>query len=72
MNRQADRPTILIADDDSTIRRNLVMLLQSEKFDVREAADGLEAAEALATGSISAATAWTSFGRTLITWKRRR
>src|SRR5580693_7609233 len=55
MNRQTDRPIILIADDDPTIRRNLVMLLQSEKFDVREAADGLEAAEALATGSISLA-----------------
>jgi DNA-binding NtrC family response regulator len=55
MNRQPDRPTILIADDDPTIRRNLAMLLQSEKFDVREAADGLQAAEALATGSISLA-----------------
>src|SRR5580704_10755634 len=55
MNRQTDRPTILIADDDPTIRRNLAMLLQSEKFDVREAADGLQAAEALATGSISLA-----------------
>jgi two-component system response regulator AtoC len=55
MNRQTDRPTILIADDDPTIRRNLAMLLQSEKFDVCEAADGLQAAEALATGSISLA-----------------
>jgi len=55
MNRQTDRPTILIADDDPTIRRNLALLLQSEKFYVREAADGLEAAEALATGSISLA-----------------
>jgi two-component system response regulator AtoC len=55
MNRQTDRPTILIADDDPTIRRNLALLLQSEKFDVREAADGLQAAEALATGSISLA-----------------
>ena len=35
--------TILVADDDRTIRRNLVLLLQSEGFRTLEAADGIEA-----------------------------
>ncbi|WP_406696018.1 sigma-54 dependent transcriptional regulator [Singulisphaera sp. Ch08] len=34
---------ILVADDDRTIRRNLVRLLQSEGYRTSEAADGLEA-----------------------------
>jgi two-component system response regulator AtoC len=35
--------TVLVADDDRTIRRNLVLLLQSEGYQTREAADGDEA-----------------------------
>lgn len=40
--------TILVADDDPTIRRNLRLLLESEGYQVEEAADGLTAAEASA------------------------
>ncbi|HEY2154808.1 MAG TPA: response regulator, partial [Isosphaeraceae bacterium] len=35
--------TVLVADDDRTIRRNLVRLLQSEGYRTVEAADGEEA-----------------------------
>lgn len=35
--------TVLVAEDDSTIRRNLVRLLQSEGYRTIEAADGDEA-----------------------------
>ena len=35
--------TVLVADDDRTIRRNLVRLLQSEGYKTLEAADGEEA-----------------------------
>ncbi len=35
--------TVLVADDDRTIRRNLVLLLRSEGYLVLEAADGKEA-----------------------------
>src|SRR5205823_1662256 len=38
---------ILVADDDPTIRGNLALLLRSEGYAVREAADGLEAERAL-------------------------
>ena len=34
---------ILVADDDRTIRRNLVLLLRSEGYETLEAADGVEA-----------------------------
>ncbi len=34
---------ILVADDDRTIRRNLVLLLQSEGYQTLEAADGRQA-----------------------------
>ncbi len=43
MTRDRDRPVILVADDDATIRGNLALLLKSEGFAVREAVDGLEA-----------------------------
>ena len=33
-------PTVLVADDDTTIRRNLVRLLRSEGYQTIEAADG--------------------------------
>ncbi|OWK35600.1 sigma-54-dependent transcriptional regulator [Fimbriiglobus ruber] len=41
------RATILVADDDHTIRYNLALLLRTEGYEVREAADGLKAAEIL-------------------------
>lgn len=37
------RPVILIADDEYSIRRLLVQVLQSGGYDTREAGDGLEA-----------------------------
>ncbi len=40
-------PTILVADDDRTIRRNLVSLLRSEGYKSLEAADGREALAAI-------------------------
>jgi two-component system, NtrC family, response regulator AtoC len=55
MNRRSGRTVILVADDDPTIRSNLAMLLRSEKYEVIEAADGLEAAQALDEQSISLA-----------------
>ncbi len=36
----ADRVTILVAEDDRTIRRNLVLLLEAEGFRALDAADG--------------------------------
>jgi len=45
--------TILIADDDATIRRNLRLLLEAESYRAVEAADGLEAADALADPAVS-------------------
>jgi two-component system, NtrC family, response regulator AtoC len=55
MNRRSGHTVILVADDDPTIRSNLAMLLRSEKYEVTEAADGLEAAQALDERSISLA-----------------
>jgi two-component system response regulator AtoC len=49
------RSTVLVADDDPVIRGNLALLLQSDGYPVREAADGLRAAEALADPSVSLA-----------------
>lgn len=45
MTRRKSRSVILVADDDPTIRGNLSLLLRSEGFEVREAADGLQADE---------------------------
>ncbi|MDC8449543.1 MAG: sigma-54 dependent transcriptional regulator [Nitrospira sp.] len=42
-----DSDTILVADDDPVIRRNLRVLMESEGYRVVEAADGMEAAKAL-------------------------
>ncbi len=36
-------PTVLVADDDAVIRANLTLLLRSEGYAVREAADGVQA-----------------------------
>ena len=49
------RETVLVADDDATIRRNLALLLSSEGYTVREAADGVAAAEALRDQSVALA-----------------
>jgi DNA-binding NtrC family response regulator len=49
------RTTILVADDDPTIRANLALLLRTEGCDVREAADGLRAAEALRDPAVALA-----------------
>jgi two-component system, NtrC family, response regulator AtoC len=46
MPRKEPLMTILVADDDPTIRGNLRLLLESEGYQVREAVDGLQAAEA--------------------------
>jgi two-component system response regulator AtoC len=42
--------TVLVADDDRTIRRNLVRLLQSEGYRTLEAVDGGEALDAVRVG----------------------
>jgi two-component system, NtrC family, response regulator AtoC len=47
--------TILVADDDATIRGNLVLLLITEGFQTREAVNGRQAIEALETGEIDLA-----------------
>jgi len=39
--------TILVADDDAAIRGNLCLLLRDEGYQVREAADGQQALDAL-------------------------
>ena len=41
------RATVLVADDDRVIRRNLRLLLESEGYTVLEAADGVEALAAI-------------------------
>jgi DNA-binding NtrC family response regulator len=43
----------LIADDDPLIRSNLGLLLRAEGYQVLEAADGIQAVEALGDGSVS-------------------
>ncbi|HQU45209.1 MAG TPA: sigma-54 dependent transcriptional regulator [Pirellulales bacterium] len=46
------KPTILIADDDATIRGNLALLLSTEGFQVREAQNGRQVAEMLSRSNI--------------------
>src|SRR5947209_3728969 len=53
MTRPPPEATILVADDDAMIRSNLSLLLRSEGYRVGEVADGRQAAEALAAGSVS-------------------
>jgi two-component system, NtrC family, response regulator AtoC len=55
MNRVPYRATILVADDDAVIRANLALLLKSEGYDVREAADGGEAARGLLDPAVALA-----------------
>lgn len=47
MSTSVNSTTILVADDDTLIRRNLRVLLASEGYQVREAVDGTEAAKCL-------------------------
>ncbi|HVC92636.1 MAG TPA: sigma-54 dependent transcriptional regulator, partial [Pirellulales bacterium] len=47
--------TILVADDDATIRTNLALWLRSKGYQVVEAVDGREAAEHLAAGTLALA-----------------
>src|SRR5260221_1521661 len=53
MTKPRPQATILLADDDTTIRTNLRLLLQSEGFRVVEAADGLQAAESFSDPSVA-------------------
>src|SRR5947209_3942109 len=55
MSRVPYKATILVADDDAVIRTNLALLLRSEGHDVREAADGGKAAEALQDPAVALA-----------------
>jgi len=45
MTAPRERATILVADDDPVIRGNLALLLRDAGYGVREAADGLAAAQ---------------------------
>ena len=47
MTKLLNAPIILVADDEATIRTNLKLLLESEGYQVREAADGGTAAHLL-------------------------
>jgi len=53
MTRPRDLPTILVADDDPAIRANLALLLRSEGYRVLEAADGIQAQEALSDPAVA-------------------
>ncbi len=55
MSKKAVGATILVADDDATIRSNLAVLLRSEGYQVIEACDGRQAADVLAGQAIDAA-----------------
>ena len=55
MSKQSTKTTILVADDDATIRSNLAVLLRSEGFPVIEAADGQQAASILSRQAVDLA-----------------
>ncbi|MBU0617936.1 MAG: response regulator, partial [Planctomycetes bacterium] len=48
------RNTVLLADDEDTLRRNLAQVLKEEGFDVIACADGSEALRALKANTIDA------------------
>ena len=50
-----DKTTVLVADDDPTVRGNLALLLRSEGYSVREAADGIQAAAGLSDPTVALA-----------------
>jgi two-component system response regulator AtoC len=52
MNPIVSKPVILIADDDATIRANLVLLLSAEGYEVREAENGRQAVEMLSRSNV--------------------
>ena len=45
------RPRVLVADDDPQMRRLIRTVLEREGYDVHEAADGLDALDALDKGT---------------------
>jgi two-component system response regulator AtoC len=53
MTKPRQQATILVADDDSVIRTNLRLLLQSEDYQVIEAADGFQAAQGFGDPSVA-------------------
>jgi two-component system, NtrC family, response regulator AtoC len=53
MTKPRHQPTILVADDDSVIRTNLRLLLESEGYQVVEAADGLQASQVFREPSVA-------------------
>jgi two-component system, NtrC family, response regulator AtoC len=53
MAKLRDQGTILVADDDATIRGNLAMLLTAEGYDVRQADNGRQAADLLAESNLN-------------------
>jgi DNA-binding NtrC family response regulator len=55
MPQRTEPATILVADDDPTIRGNLALLLRSEGYTAREVADGDAAADALRDPAIALA-----------------
>jgi two-component system, NtrC family, response regulator AtoC len=55
MTTSQRRATILVADDDATIRGNLALLLRSEGYEVVEAKDGQEASRHFSDDSFSLA-----------------
>jgi DNA-binding NtrC family response regulator len=55
MTKPRRQATILVADDDATIRTNLVLLLQSEGYRVLEASDGLQADRAFGDPTLALA-----------------
>jgi DNA-binding NtrC family response regulator len=55
MTKARHQATVLVADDDPTIRTNLRLLLESEGYRVVEAVDGLQAARAFGEPSVALA-----------------
>ena len=49
-----ERATVLLADDEDTLRKNLAQVLQEEGFDVIACADGSAALRALKSASVDA------------------
>ena len=52
MPKSTHQTLILVADDDRTIRSNLALLLSAEGYQVREAENGRQAAEALSQSDV--------------------
>ncbi|HEX7448443.1 MAG TPA: response regulator, partial [Pirellulales bacterium] len=52
MPKPSHQTVILVADDDRTIRANLAMLLSAEGYQVREAENGRQTADALSRAEV--------------------